>query len=220
MSHILHPFIYFMFLHMSRFIYLVVLKYTGRTCNAHPVIGGGVVASSWNVYLFFECLFNMYVLSYIVCLSYFLSLFVHIHENHPKLVFSCFLLLGGSLFFNLAGDGNGNGGGGPFWDHLGAILGSFCDHFYNLKNKKHGSHQTHVFFDFVCLVAVLLYLAWDGGGTILGTSWDDLIWFLLFFLIKHMKSSNMCCFLICLPRRCLFLPSQGWGGGREHFRNT
>ena len=35
--------------HMSRFIYLVVLKCAGRACNTHPLIGGDVVASSWDV---------------------------------------------------------------------------------------------------------------------------------------------------------------------------
>ena len=38
-------------LYMTRFIYRVVLKCTGRTGNAHQVIGGDVVASSWYVYI-------------------------------------------------------------------------------------------------------------------------------------------------------------------------
>ena len=31
---------------MGRFIYLVVSKHTGRTCNAHQVIGGDVLATA------------------------------------------------------------------------------------------------------------------------------------------------------------------------------
>ena len=55
---------------MSSFIYLVVLQCTGRTCNAHPVIGGDVVASSWYVDIYFKKKTNMYVLLY--CIFYYI----------------------------------------------------------------------------------------------------------------------------------------------------
>ena len=51
---------------MSRFIYIVVLKCTGRTCNTHPVIGGDVVASSWYIYILWFVLFFQYVCSLIL----------------------------------------------------------------------------------------------------------------------------------------------------------
>ena len=111
----------YIFIPMSRFIYLVLLKCTGRTCNAHPVIGGDVVASSWYVNIFVDNLFQ-YVCPLIFLKVYFSSLFVNIHENHPKSVLFDLLLPRGSSCFYLSGDGKG--GGGPFWDHV-----------YNWKNK-------------------------------------------------------------------------------------
>ena len=51
---------------MSRSIYPFVLKCTGRTCNADPVIGGDVVASPWYVYIFLNK-FVQYVYSLIFC---------------------------------------------------------------------------------------------------------------------------------------------------------
>ena len=102
---------------MSRFIYLVVLKCTGRTCNAHPVIGGDVVASSWYVYslmLYF--------------LSYFLSFLVNIHENHTHSVCFDYASPRGSFF--LPNWGWGGGGGGPFQEYFVYLQCNFYMSFY------------------------------------------------------------------------------------------
>ena len=77
--------------HTSRFLYLVVLKCIGRKCNAHPVIGGDVVASTWYDYVFVYTFFQ-YACCLILYFSiYLLSIFVNIHENQPQSVFVLFL---------------------------------------------------------------------------------------------------------------------------------
>ena len=117
---------------MSRFIYLVVLKCTGRTCNAHLVIGGDVVASSRYVYIFLQII----VLCQYVCslILYLLVYFVFcIYMKITPKVFVCFVCLVAGFFFNLAGDGEGGGGYfmeafyfatilGQLWNHFGSIL--------------------------------------------------------------------------------------------------
>ena len=71
------------FLYVTRSILLLVLKCTGRTCNAHWVIGGDVVASSWYVYIYVLIHLSICMFSYIVFKVYLLAAFVNIHESHP-----------------------------------------------------------------------------------------------------------------------------------------
>ena len=106
---------------MSCFIYLVVLKCTGRTCNAHLVIGGDVIASSWYVYIsvslyiYFNS-FPICIFSYIYFLRFFSVFLVNIHENHPTSVFVRFFLPRGSFSFTSPGMRRGAR------DHFGTIL--------------------------------------------------------------------------------------------------
>ena len=105
-------------LYMSRFIYLVVSKRTGRTCNAHPVIGGDGVASSWYVYNFFNNLFQYCSLILYFLLYALSSFFEHTWQSPPKCFSRVFFASWQFFVFYLAGDGEGGG------DHFGTILGS------------------------------------------------------------------------------------------------
>ena len=92
---------------MSRFIYLVVLKCTGRKCNAHGVIGEDVVASSWYVYFVLRHSFNMYVLLYLFFYVFltFLLIYMKVTPNVFFRVFFCLV----AVFVYLAGDREGAG---------------------------------------------------------------------------------------------------------------
>ena len=138
---------------MSRFIYLVVLKCTGRTCNAHPVIGGDVVASSLYVYIyiyiylyFFQCICSICILSYIVLFILFFHFLLKCMNITRKVFFFRFVFASWHFVY-LARDGEGCGE--PFWDH-------FIWFIYLFSCKKHENHQTSVFGWFFCLVAVFV----------------------------------------------------------------
>ena len=98
---------------VSRFIYLVVLKYTGRTCNAHPVIGGVVVGCIFSLYVLLYCFFKMFLT------------FLKYMKITPSSVFLDLFLLRGCFFCFLDGDRKGGG------DNFGTILEPFWDNLYN-----------------------------------------------------------------------------------------
>ena len=150
---------------MSRFIYLVVLKCTGRTCNAYRVLGGDVVVVCIYIYIYIYILFfvkihfSICMFSYIVFRNVLFVIFWH--ENHTQSVFFDFILPRGSFFLPSRGWGGGRGiFMGAFWDHLGPFY--MIIYFFDSKKMK---IIEQVFFFFILFAAWhFFYLPGDGVG--------------------------------------------------------